>query len=70
MLISSFPSLLSPCSHGFCKRSEAKSWVRHGRVTFEGETVKKPDHKVVVRCVTQPVHIPFSVAKKNKKLLR
>lgn len=36
-------------SHGYCKRSEAKSWVRHGRITFEGETVKKPDQKVVVR---------------------
>lgn len=36
-------------SHGYCKRSEAKSWVRHGRVTFEGEIVKKADQKVVVR---------------------
>jgi len=36
-------------SHGYCKRSEVKSWLRHGRVTFEGELVRKLDQKVVVR---------------------
>eukprot|EP00227_Mantoniella_beaufortii_P013618 CAMPEP_0197577302 /NCGR_PEP_ID=MMETSP1326-20131121/1985_1 /TAXON_ID=1155430 /ORGANISM="Genus nov. species nov., Strain RCC2288" /LENGTH=129 /DNA_ID=CAMNT_0043140353 /DNA_START=302 /DNA_END=691 /DNA_ORIENTATION=+ len=36
-------------NHGFCKRSEAKAWVRNGRVTFEGEAVKRIDQKVVVR---------------------
>jgi len=40
---------LGPRSHGYCKRSEVKSWLRHGRVTFEGELVRKLDQKVVVR---------------------
>ena len=33
-----------------CKtRAEAKAFVRHGRVTFEGEVVSRPEQKVVVR---------------------
>lgn len=36
--------------HGVCKtRAEAKAFVRHGRVTFEGEVVSRPEQKVVVR---------------------
>lgn len=44
------PSPTPPRRHGVCKRSEAKSFIRHGRVTFEGEVVTRPDQKVVVRC--------------------
>ena len=48
------PSPTPPRRHGVCKRSEAKSFIRHGRVTFEGEVVTRPDQKVVVRCA--PIH--------------
>jgi hypothetical protein len=37
------------CSYGFCKRADAKQWVRNGRVTFDGEVVTRIDQKVVVR---------------------
>ena len=43
------PSRRATRSHGYCKRSEAKAWIRHGRVTFEGDVVKTCDAKVVVR---------------------
>jgi len=35
--------------HGVCKRSEAKAFLRNGRVTFEGETVTRVDQRVEVR---------------------
>lgn len=35
--------------HGVCKRSEAKAFLRHGRVTFEGDVVTRPEQRVVVR---------------------
>lgn len=37
-----------------CKRSEAKAFLRHGRVTFEGDVVTRPEQRVVVRYVRGP----------------
>ena len=37
-----------------CKRSEAKAFLRHGRVTFEGDVVTRPEQRVVVRYVSGP----------------
>jgi len=35
--------------YGFCKRSEAKAWVRNERVCFEGIPVTSVGQKVIVR---------------------
>jgi hypothetical protein len=43
-----------PRRHGVCKRSEAKAFLRHGRVTFEGDVVTRPEQRVVVRYVRGP----------------
>ena len=38
-----------------CKRSEAKAFLRHGRVTFEGDVVTRPEQRVIVRYVGGPI---------------
>ena len=47
-------ALPRPRRHGVCKRSEAKAFLRHGRVTFEGDVVTRPEQRVVVRYVRGP----------------
>ena len=47
-------ALPHPHRHGVCKRSEAKAFLRHGRVTFEGDVVTRPEQRVVVRYVRGP----------------
>lgn len=47
-------ALPRPRRHGVCKRSEAKAFLRHGRVTFEGDIVTRPEQRVVVRYVRGP----------------
>lgn len=51
--------LLSAC--GYCSRSEAKAWVRAGRITAGGEVVRRSDDKVAAPDVLidgEPVECP------------
>ncbi|MFN3410007.1 MAG: pseudouridine synthase [Limisphaerales bacterium] len=51
--------ILANC--GYCSRSEAKHWLRAGRVTVNGEVVKCPEHKAApdaVRVDGEPVECP------------
>ena len=51
-------ALPHPHRHGVCKRSEAKAFLRHGRVTFEGDVVTRPEQRVIVRYVGGPTARP------------
>jgi 16S rRNA pseudouridine516 synthase len=47
--------------YGYCSRSEARGWLRHGRLTFRGETVQDPAQRLEVHdCAVdgQPVEFP------------
>lgn len=46
---------------GYCSRSEAKGWLRSGRVTVNGEVLARPEHKAApdtVRVDGEPVECP------------
>jgi len=51
-------------NYGYCGRSEAKIWIRKGRVTVNGEPVKAPEKKAspeLVRVDGEPIECPEGI---------
>lgn len=51
-------------NYGYCSRSEAKAWIRHGRVTVNGEPVTGADKKAapdMVRVDGQAIECPAGI---------
>lgn len=51
-------------NYGYCSRSEAKVWIRHGRVTVNGEPVRVADSKASpesVRVDGEPIECPGGI---------
>jgi 16S rRNA pseudouridine516 synthase len=50
--------------HGYCSRSEARGWLRAGRVSVAGETARDPSDKApidAVRIDGEPVELPEGI---------
>jgi 16S rRNA pseudouridine516 synthase len=51
-------------NYGYCSRSEAKAWIRRGRVTVDGTPVNEPDKKFppeAVRIDGDPIDCPEGI---------